>query len=186
MTLDIFVGQDGILRPIAKSALLALATCLLPHFLTAATFQTHNADAKPWAAILGSVGIVQDSQRDPEIIVAGQDAPKEVVALAQNKILIVEGAGPAAAELGIIAKPEAALRPPDRRRSCSRHADHLGTAGTSAARPVARRLPGIRERKVESCAAAGWKTHRARRYPLAGHNSRRSPASSGSLISCKH
>jgi hypothetical protein len=94
------------MTPRRISILIALSVCLLPHYLKGATFQTHNADAKPWAAILGSVGITEDGQRDPEIIVAGQDAPKEVVALAQKKILILEGAGPAAAELGLVVKPE--------------------------------------------------------------------------------
>ncbi len=94
------------MTPRRISILIALASCLLPHFLKAATFQTYHADAKPWAAILGSVGITEDGQRNPEIIIAGQDAPKGVVALAQNKILIVQGTGPATAELGILAKAE--------------------------------------------------------------------------------
>ena len=89
-----------------KLALVALATCLLPPILKGATFQTNHADAKPWTAILGSVGITHDGERDPDIIVAGQDAPKEVVALAQNKILIVEGTGPVAAQLGVVVKSE--------------------------------------------------------------------------------
>jgi hypothetical protein len=79
---------------------------LLTGLSQAATFQTYRADAKSWTAILGSIGITGDSNRDPEIIVAGSDAPTTLLAQTQTKILILEGAGPLATQLGITAKSQ--------------------------------------------------------------------------------
>ncbi len=78
--------------------------CLLP--ARATVFQTYSADAKSWTAILGSVGITPDANRDPQIVVAGVGAAAGLAAQAENKILIVEGTGAVAAQLGIIAKAE--------------------------------------------------------------------------------
>lgn len=95
-----------------------LLVSLLASALGATTFQVRGTDVKPWAAILGSVGMTEDQQRDPEVMVAGPAARAEVSELAQNHFLIVEGTGPVAAQLGIHAKSPA-LRV---RQICDTHA----------------------------------------------------------------
>lgn len=82
----------------------ALLAALIPVAGRAATFQLKNAEGKPWTAILGSVGMTQDAQATPEVIVAGATAPPDLAAAAENKILIIEGTGPLAARAGIVPK----------------------------------------------------------------------------------
>ncbi len=86
---------------------LLVTSCLHVQPALAATFQARDADARPWQAILGSVGISEDPKREGEIVVAGPAAAAGTVALAQTRILILEGAGPVAAQLGIVQKSEA-------------------------------------------------------------------------------
>ncbi|MDQ2711227.1 MAG: hypothetical protein M3Y24_03145 [Acidobacteriota bacterium] len=79
-----------------------LGTCLAH----ANTFQVRDADAKPWAAILGSVGITENPGSGPAIVVAGQNAKADVAKLAEDHILILEGTGAAAAQLGFVSQKE--------------------------------------------------------------------------------
>ncbi len=88
------------------SIFLVLTSCLISGVGRAATFQVKNADAKPWSAILGTIGIAQDSHREPDVVVAGQDSQLDIAALAQNKIVILEGAGASASKVGILSKAE--------------------------------------------------------------------------------
>ena len=80
-----------------------LAALLLAAALAnAGTFQLQSVDAKSWTAILGSVGLTEDTKRSPQIIVAGSNAPAALAKQSQNQILILEGPSPAATQLGIL------------------------------------------------------------------------------------
>ncbi len=79
-----------------------LGTCMAQ----ASTFQVRETDAKPWIAILGSVGITQETGASPAIIVAGQNAKADAAKLADDHILILEGTGAAAAQLGFVSQNE--------------------------------------------------------------------------------
>lgn len=74
--------------------------------MNAITFQVRGAEAGPWTAILGSVGITEDAKRKPEIIVAGETAPADLAVLSEDHILILEGTSPAAVRLGINSNSE--------------------------------------------------------------------------------
>jgi phage tail sheath protein FI len=80
----------------------ALTLSVLPGWMKATTFQVRGAEAGPWTAILGSVGITEDATRKPGIIVAaGAAAAADLAALSQDHVLILEGASAAAERLGI-------------------------------------------------------------------------------------
>ena len=76
----------------------------------AAAFQVNGADARPWTKILGSVGIsrvdTNNATSDSAIVIAGSTAQPGIAALAETRLLILEGASPAAHSLGIVAKTE--------------------------------------------------------------------------------
>ena len=84
----------------------ALTLSLLPGWVKATTFQVRGAEANPWTAILGSVGITADATREPEIIVAGSAAPADLATLSEDHILILEDTSAAAERLGITANSE--------------------------------------------------------------------------------
>jgi len=81
------------------SSLAALA--LLPALAQANTFQVTGTDPAPWQKILQSIGMTQD-QKSPRVFVLGPDAHVDVPALAQNSLVIVEGTGTAAKQIGIM------------------------------------------------------------------------------------
>ncbi len=85
---------------------IALTLSLLPGLVKATTFQVRGAEVRPWAAILGSVGIIEDAKRKPEIIVAGGAAPADLAGLSEDHILILEGTSAAAERLRITPDPE--------------------------------------------------------------------------------
>ncbi len=84
---------------------LAVTVTLAPAIGCANTFQVTGTDAGPWKNILESVGVRQDKSR-AGVLVLGSDATVDVAALAQDRIVIVEGTGTAAKSLGITAKSE--------------------------------------------------------------------------------
>jgi hypothetical protein len=85
---------------------LLLLTGFLAFAVEGATFQVNRADARPWLKILGSVGISHADTNDAAIVIAGPAAQADVAALAENHLLVLEGASAAAHSLGITAKTE--------------------------------------------------------------------------------
>ncbi len=73
---------------------------------SASTFSVSGTDANSWRRILGCIGITEVSSGDGEIVVAGKGATRDVAALAENRVVIIEGLGPNSDKLGIISKPE--------------------------------------------------------------------------------
>src|SRR5205807_9157938 len=61
--------------------------------------------AGTWLRILGSIGITR-GETDAQIVIAGPAAQADVAALAENHLLILEGASPAARSFGIIPKTD--------------------------------------------------------------------------------
>ncbi len=102
---------------------LALAFTIQPFAAKATTFEVRGAEAKPWAAILGSIGITEKRGREPDIIVVGPGANADSAFLARDHILIVEGASAAAAQLGIEATSEQVMV----RQICDIHAPEMQT-----------------------------------------------------------
>ena len=84
----------------AYPAILA-AILFLPAYCHATTFRTDAADTNSWQKILDSVGIAEAHGEQADILIAGEDSKIDLSALAENRIVIVEGTGPAAARLGI-------------------------------------------------------------------------------------
>ena len=109
-----------------KAFRLVAAFALLPVLASATTFQVTGTDAAPWKRIFGSIGITPASRDAARIEVFSGAAHVDAAALAENHILVIEGAGVAAQELGITAKSER-LRAADLRYTCTEDADHLGT-----------------------------------------------------------
>ena len=85
-------------------AVLVFGIALATGVLQASTFQVRGTDLQPWAAILGSVGIVPDPKAEPSVVVVGQSAPADMAKLADNHILILEGTGAAAERLGFVSQ----------------------------------------------------------------------------------
>ncbi|MBV8811509.1 MAG: hypothetical protein JO033_22815 [Acidobacteriaceae bacterium] len=79
---------------------IAAALLLSRNFCPAATFRVIGADARPWSKILGSVGISHEDNPESKIVVAGGDSTAPLASLAENQIVIVEGLGHAARDLG--------------------------------------------------------------------------------------
>ena len=80
----------------------AVAASLLAQHSRAGTFEiTAGADGKAWRAILGSVGMSENRTGQPDITVAGTGAQAELIATAESRIVIFEGASEATAALGI-------------------------------------------------------------------------------------
>ena len=94
------------MKPGRISISLLVASALISCAARAESFQVRNTDAKPWSAILGTIGITQDIHREPGVMVIGQDAQIDAAALAQNRIVILEGIGTSASNAGIVTKPE--------------------------------------------------------------------------------
>ena len=72
----------------------------------ASTFQVRSANDKPWIKILGSLGMSESSAGQPAVIVAGSGVPAGVLAAADKNILILQGFGKAAEQLGITSLPK--------------------------------------------------------------------------------
>jgi len=72
------------MKPGRISISLLLASALISCAARAESFQVRNTDAKPWSAILGTIGITQDSHREPGVMVIGQDAQIDAAALARH------------------------------------------------------------------------------------------------------
>src|SRR5215469_17848769 len=87
-----------------KISFLLFALAVLPAGAT--TFRVQGTDATPWTKILGALGIEKTDSADSGIVVLGSDEQANVLALAENRIVLVEGTGAAARTLGIETKPE--------------------------------------------------------------------------------
>ncbi len=73
----------------------------LPLISAVPSFKVAGVDAKPWTKIFGAVGIPPASAEQAEITVAGAYDQGDFVHIADEHILIVQGAGPLAQQLGI-------------------------------------------------------------------------------------
>lgn len=82
------------------AAFLTLLVCLPAIKATATTYQVSGADAKPWAAILGAVGMVE-RQNDADIFVTAGSGAADAVTRARTHLVILEGNGAAAEQFGI-------------------------------------------------------------------------------------
>jgi hypothetical protein len=88
-------------------AIIALAVSAAP-LCRATTFRADATDDRPWKKIFGSFGIDESSTPQADILVAGAESKIDLASTAETHIVVVEGTGPAAQRLGILAKPETA------------------------------------------------------------------------------
>ncbi len=93
---------------------------LLPLVAGATTFHAVGADPAPWSKIFGAVGIAQTANVNADILVAGPHARFDP-ALADNHIVILEGASPLARSFGIHKTSKTVLV----RRICDEHAPRM-------------------------------------------------------------
>jgi hypothetical protein len=103
-----------------RSALLTIA--LLTPLSGATTFHVTATAPTPWQKIFGSLGIEETLSTSPSILVAGAAAQIDS-ATAEQHILILEGVGPVARDLGFTEKPDAA--PIAVRQICDTHAPQM-------------------------------------------------------------
>ncbi len=89
-----------------KNLHLFAIAALFPALCAATTFHVSGTDSAPWAKIFGSVGMVEAGKDEPGILVAGANEQIDAAALSENRILIIEGTGPAAQSLGIVPRPD--------------------------------------------------------------------------------
>jgi hypothetical protein len=115
-------------------AVLALWPALLP----ATTFQVRGVDARPWAKILGSVGITAAETGAPSIVIAGPGAQADVAAMAESHLLILEGDSAAARSLGIVPKGQTVAV----RQICDTHALKMQIIWEQAVNVDAAEVPG--------------------------------------------
>jgi len=69
------------------------------------TFSVQDLDPAPWRKIFGAVGI-SETGKDPGVLVVRADAKVDVAQIAQGRIVLLIGTGPAAESIGIHAKAE--------------------------------------------------------------------------------
>ncbi len=74
---------------------------VLPAVAQANTFQVTGTDPAPWNKILHSIGMTHDQQSGASLSVLGPDAHVDVPTLAQDHLVIVEGTGTTAKQIGI-------------------------------------------------------------------------------------
>ncbi len=89
------------------SGLCVGALCSTAH---GATFAVQAADPRPWERIFGAVGMTAVKASAATVIVAGANSPYDLSGLKPGQILIIEGAGPLAAQAGITLGDELAIR----------------------------------------------------------------------------
>ena len=82
------------------------AMAMLPLAVQATTFSAAQTDAAPWKKILGALDISEGLNGTTRIVVIGHEARVDAARLAQDHIVILEGTGPAALNVGITTKPE--------------------------------------------------------------------------------
>jgi len=73
---------------------------------SATTFSVSGTDDGAWRKIFNSVGITEAKAGNPDIVVMNADANADVPAMAEKRVVILEGLGPNSDKLGIVAKPE--------------------------------------------------------------------------------
>ncbi|HEX7358959.1 MAG TPA: hypothetical protein VF283_00570 [Bryobacteraceae bacterium] len=93
---------------------------LLPLVAGATTFHAVGADPAPWSKIFGAVGIAQTANVNADILVAGPHAGFDP-ALADNHIVILEGASALAGGFGVHKTSKTVLV----RRICDEHAPRM-------------------------------------------------------------
>ena len=82
------------------------ALALLPLAARATTFNATGTDAAPWKKIFGALDITEGLNGTTRIVVIGRSARVDAARLAEDHIVILEGTGPAALNLGITTKPD--------------------------------------------------------------------------------
>lgn len=100
---------------------ISLAMVLLPVLAGATTFQVTGTGDAAWKKVFGSLGIAEGLNGTASIMVIGRDTRTDVAALAQEHIVILEGIGPAAQNIGITRKAENVSV----RRICDMHAPDM-------------------------------------------------------------
>src|SRR5947209_17903642 len=85
---------------------LTIATTALQLLATTPTYRVSGTDAKPWARIFGSVGMVSSGDADPAVVVAGTGQQVDIPKLAENHIVVLEGNSAGAQSLGFAARNE--------------------------------------------------------------------------------
>lgn len=78
---------------------------LWPVTLSATTFRVDKVDATPWTRIFDSIGVMEESAGDAEIVVVGPGSEQDVGALSEQHLVIIEGFGRAAKSVGIVPHP---------------------------------------------------------------------------------
>lgn len=84
---------------------LLLCAIFVPAFAVANTYSISGPDPAPWTKLLGAVGFTKSADAPTLEIVSGS-SNRDLAALAQNHIVIVEGFGAAAEKLGIAPKTD--------------------------------------------------------------------------------
>lgn len=95
------------MQHIARSLFLLIAglwAAAAPLFPAVPSFRVESGDSKPWTKIFTSIGIQTAQSDQAEIVIAGADAPAGLARLAEDHILVVEGGGPLARQLGIVSE----------------------------------------------------------------------------------
>ena len=94
-----------------------------PSLALANTYLIDGPNAAPWKKLLSSVDLTSTTNANPTIEVASGSTTRDLAALAQNHIVIVEGFGAAAEKLGISAKTDTVRV----RQICDIHAPKMQT-----------------------------------------------------------
>jgi hypothetical protein len=103
-----------------RSAFVLLA--ILTPLAGATTFQVSNTAPAAWEKLFASIGVEETLSTSPSIIVAGPTAHIDV-SVSERHILILEGFGPAAHDLGFTEKPGAPAI--SIRQICDAHAPQM-------------------------------------------------------------
>ncbi|MBV9404479.1 MAG: hypothetical protein JO211_03980, partial [Acidobacteriaceae bacterium] len=85
--------------------LMFLWAVLVPACAVANTYSISGPDPGPWKKLLGAVGFTKSVETPTVEIVSGSSS-RDLAALAQDHIVVVEGLGAAAEKLGIAAKTD--------------------------------------------------------------------------------
>ena len=109
------------MRMAGKSFCLVAALAVIPVLGGATTFQVTGTDAGPWREIFGALGITEGLNGTTNVVVIGRDAQVDAAALAENRIVVLEGTGGTAQRLGIVAKTESVAV----RQICDMHAPKM-------------------------------------------------------------
>ena len=98
-----------------------LISGMLPALAVSPTYRVIGTDPGAWVKILDSIGLTRAGDADAGLLVLGEKAHVDAAAIAQNHIVILEGATTAAQALGFVPKQETVQV----RRICDVHAPKM-------------------------------------------------------------